>query len=143
MAIYQLVGDQRPMVKIPSDDEKRPEIHAWASDPNVSDDGKRMVFTSDRKRRSWYDICVQDEAGDTRCLVGNKSRYNRFPDFFPDGKRIIFLAGNQFNLHGRAVYSLWTVEFDGTVTELADSSLFTNPENWISERTAEPPDERD
>jgi hypothetical protein len=57
--------------------------------------------------------------------------YNQNPRFAADGKSVLFLAGTDENRGGRAIYSLWRVNItDGKLEQVADSSLFTNPERW-------------
>jgi Tol biopolymer transport system component len=107
----------------------------------VASDGITLAFCSDRKKSFWYDVCISTENNETRCLVGNKSRYNRYPAFFPDGDRILFLAGTEFNAGSRPVFSLWEVSLSGATKEIATSDLFTNPTRWLSAERAEPSDE--
>ena len=138
--LYKVSMDGKPHQLVPELGTSNANIHAWASDPMVSPDGKATAYCSDRTKPFWYDVCI--EIGDTKskCLVGSKSRYNRYPDFFPDGQRIVFLAGTDFNSGNRPIYSLWEVSLSGQTSELATSDLFTNPTNWLAPRKAEPPD---
>lgn len=111
-------------------------VHAWASDPMIAPDDVTLTYCSDRQRPFWYDVCVSAAENRPKFLVGNKSRYNRYPDFFPDGKRIAFLAGTEFKAGSRAIYSLWEVSFDGSTQVLAPSDLFTNPTQWLRDKLA-------
>lgn len=137
-ALYTFSPDNQPTRIIPEPGISNSNVYAWASDPMVSPDGKSMAFCSDRNKSFWYDVCTTTGAGEIRCLVGSESRYNRYPDFFPDGQRIVFLAGTEFNAGGRAIYSLWQVSLDGQTKELASSDLFTNPTNWLQSKRSEP-----
>ncbi len=59
------------------------------------------------------------------------SKYNTNAAFFPDGKGILFLAGEETNSFARAIFSLWRVDADGkNPRRLADSGLFTDPMHW-------------
>jgi TolB protein len=130
-ALYTISPNEKPTRIIPEPKTSNANVNAWASDPMVGPDGKVLAFCSDRTKPFWYDVCIQ--RGDTKlkCLVGSKSRYNRYPDFFPDGQRLVFLAGTDFHA-GRAIYSLWEVSLTGQTKELATSDLFTNPTNWLA-----------
>lgn len=139
-ALYSADPTGKPQRVIPKEPECDPDVYAWASDAMLAQDGVTLAFCSDRERSFWYDVCVSRVDNKTKCLVGNKSRYNRYPDFFPDGKRIMFLAGTTFNAGNRAIYSLREVSTDGRTNELASSALFTNPANWVSGQRAEPDD---
>jgi Tol biopolymer transport system component len=99
-------------------------------DVMTSPDEKSLTFISDREKPFWYGVFIGDQVR-SRNLIGNQARYNRNPDFFPDGTRIAFLAGVEFGEAGRPVYHLWQVDTKGTVTELALSDLFTHPERWL------------
>src|SRR5690606_32585449 len=82
--------------------------------PRFRPDGKHIVFARAHRQRPYS-------------LGG---WYNRYPDFFPDGDRILFLAGMDWNAGSRPIYSLWEVSLAGATTEIASSDLFTNPANW-------------
>ena len=130
--LYSLAPQGKPQLIVPVNAEKNSEVHAWASDPMISLDQKSIVYTSDRKKSFWYDVCVEKGDNNPKCLVGLESRYNCYPDFFPDGNRIIFLAGTKFNRGSRPIYSLWDVTLEGQTTEIASDDLFTNPGTWLS-----------
>lgn len=140
-ALYTISPDNEPIRIIPAPGTRNSNVHAWASDPIVGPDGKVMAFCSDRSKPFWYDVCKMTGDAEVECLVGSKSRYNRYPDFFPDGQRIIFLAGTEFNAGNRPIFSLWEVSLDGQTQELATSDLFSNPTNWLPSKRAEQPDE--
>lgn len=130
-ALYTLDTAGVPQRLIPSGPEFDRNVHAWASDPIVGPDGVTIAFCSDRDRPFWYDLCVCTP-NETRRLVGSKSRYNRYPDFFPDGSRLSFLAGTTFDDRNRPIFSLWQVSLKtGRISELASSTLFTNPSEWL------------
>jgi len=137
-ALYAVAPGQQPSRLVPDEGVSDTDVYAWASDPIVSPDGTTFAYCSDRKKSFWYDVCVQDGKGECECLVGAKSRYNRYPDFFPDGQHIVFLAGTEFNAGSRAIYSLWQVSLNGQTKELAPSGLFTTPTNWLPSEDAEP-----
>ncbi len=137
-ALYSATVKAKPHRLIPKSSERNADVHAWASDPMVASDGVTLAYCSDRQRPFWYDVCVATDGGEVQCLVGSKSRYNRYPDFFPDDNRILFLAGTEFNAGSRAIYSLWEVSLTGKTNEIASSDLFTNPTRWLAENKAEP-----
>jgi Tol biopolymer transport system component len=59
------------------------------------------------------------------------SKYNQAPVFSSDGKKIIFLAGTDWNIHSRPIFSLWQMDMDGNnPRQMADSGLFTDPLHW-------------
>jgi Tol biopolymer transport system component len=142
-ALYSVTSTGKPRRLIPKPSDMNRDVHAWASDPMVASDGVTLAFCSDRERSFWYDVCVSTDDTESRCLVGTKSRYNRYPDFFPDGNRILFLAGMEFNAGSRPVYSLWEVSLSGPTKEIATSDLFTNPTLWLAKEGAEPSDARE
>jgi TolB protein len=136
-ALYSADPAGKTQRLMPKPSERDPDVYGWASDPMLAPDEVTLAFCSDRQRSFWYDVCISRIQSETKCLVGNKSRYNRYPDFFPDGSRIVFLAGTEFNAGSRAIYSLWEVSTDGQTNELASSELFTDPANWVSGQRAE------
>jgi Tol biopolymer transport system component len=139
-ALYTSSPDNEPTRIIPGPGTRDSSVNAWASDPMVGPDGNEMAFCSDRTKPFWYDVCRMTGDAEVTCLVGSKSRCNRYPDFFPDGQRIVFLAGTDFNSSNRPIYSLWEVSVNGQTNELASSGLFTNPTNWLPPGRAEPMD---
>lgn len=138
--LHTVSPNGKPTQLIPESGTHNKDVNAWASDPMVAPDGTTIAYCSDRTEPFWYDVCVQSDNAECACLVGSKSRYNRYPDFFPDGQRIIFLAGTDFNASNRPIYSLWEVSLSGETRELATSDLFTEPTNWLSPPRAEPAD---
>ncbi|MHC2065921.1 hypothetical protein ACYFX5_00475 [Bremerella sp. T1] len=138
-ALYTITPGSVPVRIVPERGIPNSNVHAWAIDPMVSPDEKATVFCSDRTKPFWYDVCIKTDDSESKCLVGSKSRSNRYPDFFPDGKRIVFLAGTDVNAGNRSIYSLWEVSLTGQSKELASSDLFTNPTNWLGPEKAEPP----
>ena len=107
--------------------------YAWASDPGLSADGRYFVFISDRDAPYHYDLVLMDrQNGNSRSLATTQiSRYNQHPVFTPDGKRILFLAGTEWNASSRPIFSLWSVDTDGkNAKQIATSGLFTGPLNW-------------
>jgi len=137
-ALYTVSPNNKSTQIIPEPGAGNADVHAWASDPMVGPDGETMTFCSDLTKPFWYDVGVKKGDAKSEFLVGSKSRYNRYPDFFPDGERIIFLAGTDFNAGSRPIYSLWEVSLSGQTRELATSDLFTNPTNWLTPKRAEP-----
>lgn len=87
-----------------------------------------MVFISDRNAPFRYDIIFAQRDGSQEALgVTTVSRYNQNPVLTNDG-RILFLAGTEWNSGSRPIFSLWSVNADGTEPkQLAGSALFTNP----------------
>ncbi len=140
--LYSLTANGQPTLLIPKHPGEDADVHAWASGPMVSPDGTSMAFTSDREKPFWYDVCVATGNDHVTCLVGMRSRYNRYPDFFPDGQRLIFLAGTRFNGGARPIYSLWEVSLTGQTREIASSDLFTHPERWLSMKNKVHPEKR-
>lgn len=128
--LYKVSPNEKPTQLVPEPGTHNRNIHAWAADPMVSPDGSTIVFCSDRTKPFWYDVCVETGDANPRGLVGSKSRHNRFPDFTPDGQRIVFLAGTESNASNRSIYSLWEVTLSGETRELATSDLFTDPAQW-------------
>ena len=106
------------------------DVNAWGSDIMISPDESQMVFASDRSKSFWYDVCVSTDGETVTGLIGQNSRYNRYPDFFPDGKRIVFMAGTKFGNGNRPIFSLWEVSINGKSRELASDQLFTNPNGY-------------
>ena len=106
---------------------------AWSSEPELSPDGKAMVFISDRGSPYQYDLYLQEtDANRARALSATSvSRYNSNPRFTPDGSHILFLAGTESNAGNRPIFSLWSIDVDGkNAKEIADSQLFTEPLKW-------------
>jgi Tol biopolymer transport system component len=136
-ALFSADSSGKTQRLIPSKSEQNSDVHAWASDPMIAPDETTLTFCSDRQQRFWYDVCITDAENRHKFLVGNRSRYNRYPDFFPDGKRIVFLAGTEFNAGSRALYSLWEVSLDGSTRVIETSDLFTNPTHWLPGEKAE------
>lgn len=127
-AIYSVQQNQTIQAISPRNaNDKDNNVHAWGSDIMISPDESQMVFASDRSQSFWYDICVSPDGETVNGLIGQKSRYNRYPDFFPDGKRIVFMAGTKSGNGCRPIFSLWEVSTDGKAHELASDQLFTNP----------------
>ena len=129
-ALYTLAKDGDPQQTFPENENQTKKVHAWASDVMVSPDETKIVFTSDRTRAFWYDVCLCSDGKKPTGLVGSKSRFNRYPDFSPDGKRILFLAGTKFGNGNRPIFSLWEVSVGGASREIASDELFTDPLNY-------------
>lgn len=105
----------------------------WASEPDCSPDGKKIVVISDRATRFHYDLVLIDVAsGNAKALRATSvSRYNTQPVFTPDGRQILFLAGTVWNSESRPIFSLWSIDVaGGNAKEIAGSQLFTNPMTW-------------
>jgi Tol biopolymer transport system component len=127
---YTITNGDRKVKQISSDSDAEMKPHAWASDIMISPDESTMVFASDRTRAFWYDVCISTDGNNATGLVGAKSRYNRYPDFAPDGERIIFMAGTKFGNGNRPIFSLWEVSTTGNAREIATDQLFTDPLNY-------------
>jgi len=109
------------------------DFAVWGSDPYAAPGGKRLVFLSDRASAFDYDIWVMEADGtNPRPLkVTGISKYNQGPVFTPDGRRVLFLAGTEWNASSRPIFSLWAVGTDGkNARRIADSGVFTNPLGW-------------
>jgi Tol biopolymer transport system component len=105
-------------------------INAWASEPDLSADGKQFVFISDREDSFSYDITVMNrESGNCRSLGVTKiSHYNKNPVLTPDGKRVLFLAGSEWNASSRPIFTLWSVDLDGNNQKrVITSEVLTDP----------------
>lgn len=130
--LYALVPGETAKQVIPRPGENYESVHVWASDPMLSHDQKQLVFCSDRQKPFRYDIVVTDDSGgNARVLVGPESWHNRFPDFFPDDERVLFLAGTKFNSKSRPIYSLWEASLAGQTRQIAPPELFTDPDRWV------------
>ena len=109
-----------------------PSAHGPAI-PASPRDGNAIVVISDRAKGFNYDVYVTKRDGsDARPLgITRISKYNQNAVFLPDGKAILFLAGTESNMFGRAIFSLWQVDIDGkNARRIADSGLFTDPQHW-------------
>lgn len=138
-ALYAADSAGKTQRLIPKPSERDQNVQCWATDPMLAADDVTLAFCSDREQSFWYDVCVSRGEESPTCLVGNKSRYNRYPDFFPDGSRILFLAGTEFNAGNRPIYSLWQVSLAGQTNVIASSKLFTDPEHWMTAQGARIP----
>ena len=97
---------------------------SWISDPYSSSDGPDFVFISDRAEAYHYDVFIMNrQSEETRSLgVMKVSPYNQKPIITDDGTAVLFLAGREWNAGGRAVFSLWRINADGSeAKQLADS----------------------
>ncbi len=124
----------RPPERLTTPPNSQRDCAAWVSEPSASPDGKRLAFISDRAESFRYDVLTMGHDGtDIRPLGVTKiSRYNQKPVFLPDGKRIMFLAGTEWNSSSRPIFSLWQVDIDGSnPRRIADSRLFTDPLHWL------------
>lgn len=106
---------------------------AWAAEPNLSRNGRRLVFIADRVEPFFYDLWVANADGTVPRPLGvtGASRYNSQPAFLPDGS-VLFLAGTQWNQHSRPIYELWRANTRGPALprKVAGSELFTDPARW-------------
>lgn len=105
---------------------------AMGTDADVSKDGKKIAFLSDRRRNYAYDIWVMNTNGSgAKPLGAVKSwTYNSHPVLAPDGKTVFFLAGTQENAYSRPIYSLYQIKIGGAPQRVAGSGLFTAPLKW-------------
>ena len=110
--------------------EKEARIGAFATEPDVSPDGSRIAFISDRAAGFAYDLYVMNEDGTDPKQLGivklDEKRRPSFipsnPVFMPDSKSILFQGGGS---------NLWQVDIDGrNLRKVADRSLFTEPLKW-------------
>ncbi|MGD9637243.1 MAG: TolB family protein [Pirellulales bacterium] len=103
---------------------------AWATEPTLSPNGKDLLVVSDRVEPYQYDLVVISLGDNAIKPLGatSISHYNRNPRFSPDATKIFFLAGTEWNARSRPVFSLWSIDVDGTnATQWASSSLLTDP----------------
>ena len=115
------------------------DYYAWCTDVDTNKNGE-MVFISDRIAPFRYDVVFGQPNGPQEPLgVTTVSRYNQNPVLTNDG-RVLFLAGTGWNSGSRPLFSLWSVNSDGTEPkQLAGSALFTKPLEWAQQQvTAEP-----
>lgn len=136
--VFEVKGaaDAKPSL-LSADMPKPGKYGAWASAPNLSPDGRQLVFISDRANAFDYDIVLLDlQTSKSRALnITNVSEYNGNPVFEPDGTSVYFLAGTEKGSGNRSIFSLWRVDIDsGKTSKVADSGLFTNPINWANKR---------
>lgn len=106
---------------------------AWASDPRLSTNGNIMIVVSDRASPYQYDLLLVDRNTSQAVPLGatSISRYNKNPVFTPDGKKILFLAGTEWNAGSRPIFSLWSIDCDGkNAKQVVDSQLFSDPSHW-------------
>ena len=110
------------------------EYCAWITDPYSHAGGTGYVFISDRVEAFQYDVLVMDGDSKKPRSLGaiSASRYNGNPVITRDGATVYFLAGTEKNGAVRSIYSLWSVNYDGSnMRQFADSSLFTTPASWL------------
>jgi Tol biopolymer transport system component len=110
------------------------EYCAWITDPYSHAGGTGYVFISDRVEAFQYDVLVMDGDSKKPRSLGaiSASRYNGNPVITRDGATVYFLAGTEQNGAVRSIYSLWSVNYDGSdMRQFADSSLFTTPASWL------------
>ncbi len=112
------------------------KYYAWCTDVHTNKKSE-MVFISDRNAPFQYDVFFTEFDGQEKCLeVTGVSRHNKNPVVTNDG-RILFLAGTAWNSGNRPIFSLWSVNPDGTSTkELASADLFTDPTKWNRQQSA-------
>ncbi|HRX79920.1 MAG TPA: hypothetical protein P5307_12705 [Pirellulaceae bacterium] len=113
---------------------KAGDYYAWCTDPHTNKKDE-MVFISDRNSPFQYDVVFAAPEGPQTTLgVTTVSQHNQNPVVTNDG-RILFLAGTAWNSGSRPIFSLWSVNVDGTATkQLAGSALFTNPLEWARQQ---------
>jgi TolB protein len=85
----------------------------WAADgmPDISPDGKRVVFSSTRD--TGYQIYVMNADGSDQRRVTEGSELNWYPSWSPDGQRILF-----YRLVRDAPNELWIIDADGQNPQL-------------------------
>ena len=98
---------------------------AYASDLHYSRYGEKMTFISDRDEPYHYDVYVADSSGNNPKRLGltQVSAYNQSPVFSADGKSIYVLTNS-------TTFNLYQIDLNGHAEEIADSSLFSQPETW-------------
>ena len=102
------------------------------TDADVSKDGKKLAFLSDRRRNYAYDIWVMNTNGSGAKPLGAVKNwtYNQHPVFAPDGKTVFFLAGTEDNAYSRPIFSLYKIKIGAAPQRIAGSGLFTAPSKW-------------
>lgn len=110
--------------------DKDARMGAFATEPDVSPDGSRIAFISDRAEGFAYDLYLMNADGSEPTPLGivklDEKRRPSFipssPVFMPDGRSILFQVGGS---------NLWQVDIDGrNMRKIADRSLFTEPLKW-------------
>ena len=102
-------GNQQNLTNNPHDDR----------DPVWSPDGKRIVFTSRRKKDADghfnLEIYVMDADGGNQQNLTNNLGENRFPSWSPDGKRIVFSSRRDGHFRGNfgITHEIYVMDTDG------------------------------
>jgi TolB protein len=101
--IYAMKADGSNQVRVTYDT-------ASDVDPDISPDGKYILFTSDQTGNN--NIFVQDRWGDVRNLTNNPAT-NEWARWSPDGKQIVFGSNRD-----SGVFEIYVMNADGTGTPM-------------------------
>jgi len=131
MAIFKVAVEGVQLPRALTMDARKEKDHvALGIDPDMSRDGTKIVFVSDRKEPFFYDVYVMNEDGTnpTPLNVLSVSRYNQKPRFSRNGNSVFFLAGTEWNANARPLFSLWEVDADGSNHRcVASQEFFGDP----------------
>jgi Tol biopolymer transport system component len=99
--------------------------------PDVSPDGKRIVFESNRDGNPG--LWTLDTAGEPRLLLAHPADADAHPRFSPDGKRIVFASNREEKTRQT---DLWTVSPDGSnLRRLTSVEGLKGRPTWFSDNT--------
>lgn len=114
-------------------------IGPTASFPNLSDDGKKLVF-SDGKYSPDYEVFIANVDGTDRSPITSSSNGCFHGVFNSDASKVYFLMEEwPQGATGHPKSSVWTVNADGTgQTQITDLSLFDDPTKRKPRRSPQP-----
>jgi Tol biopolymer transport system component len=126
---YDMSSDKTTRYKAVNDHGEKIKNSLRARDPDISSDGKKMVFVQNALHQNW--LSVADIDGDTlhvRTLVpAFADTQHASPRFSPDGKHIVVSTWFMGGKRDIALFSSETGAFERRITY--DTALDGNP-NW-------------
>lgn len=133
--IYKMTVDGRSFDALTSGSKDTLNV-----EPDVSPDGKRIVFSSDRDGRPM--IYSMDTDGNNVKRLTIAGEYNSTPKWSPDGKKIVF-AGSDRDATGKSHFDLFVMDADGTnMIRLTSARKLTNGKMADNEDPSWSPDGR-